>query len=361
MFVGPTLAADQIETEVEITLRPPASRGDIYLAAGEEPQAILLIDGAFEDVPAVFHKEILWALNRGIHVFGASSLGALRAAELDAFGMIGIGLIYEGYKNGQLQRDDAVAVLHGPSELGWPLLTRALVDIQATLLEAQKQSVIDLATKKVLEAAASNLFWRERTYEKIVDRALKMGWRGDARSDFLSWVAESEVSQKHRDAVALIEHVTKNWSLLETPFQPNFRFENTAAWQSLVVDIAWKRCGISRDEFEQISMSLRDSGEYEALELAAMVLTLADDEIQEYISPLEDLEFPYAAKEFRRKHGLTQELDVANWLDGNGISHSEYMSFVADHYKLTQLRERMSSRLRHAILRVLRGKGRLPS
>jgi len=40
-------------------------------------------------------------------------------------------------------RDDEVAVLHGPEELGYPLLTEAMVDIRATLAEASRVGVID--------------------------------------------------------------------------------------------------------------------------------------------------------------------------------------------------------------------------
>ena len=71
-------------------------------------------------MPTVWHKEILWAMAQGIHVFGAASIGALRAAELDAFGMRGIGRIYEAFRDGVLEDDDEVAVLHGPEELGYP-------------------------------------------------------------------------------------------------------------------------------------------------------------------------------------------------------------------------------------------------
>jgi hypothetical protein len=64
-------------------------------------------------------------------VFGAAGIGALRAAELDAVGMRGIGKIFEGYRDGILRDDDEVAVLHGPEELGYPPLTEALVNIRA--------------------------------------------------------------------------------------------------------------------------------------------------------------------------------------------------------------------------------------
>ena len=106
------------------------------------PAVIGVIDGYFEVTPTVWHKEILWAMAQGIHVFGAASIGALRAAELDAFGMKGIGRIYEDFRDGVLEDDDEVAVLHGPAELGYPPLTEAMVNIRATLAAAAREGII---------------------------------------------------------------------------------------------------------------------------------------------------------------------------------------------------------------------------
>ncbi|MEJ0097006.1 MAG: TfuA-like protein [Bauldia sp.] len=41
-----------------------------------------LVDGVFENVASVWHKEILYALSEGVQVFGAASMGALRAADV---------------------------------------------------------------------------------------------------------------------------------------------------------------------------------------------------------------------------------------------------------------------------------------
>ena len=71
--------------------------------------AIGIIDGYFENIPSVWHKEILWAMSQGIHVFGSASMGALRAAELAPFGMEGVGAIFEAYRDGWLEDDDEVA------------------------------------------------------------------------------------------------------------------------------------------------------------------------------------------------------------------------------------------------------------
>ena len=69
-------------------------------SSATRPRAVGIIDGYFQQVPSVWHKEILWAMAQGVHVFGSASMGALRAAELAPFGMRGVGLIFEAYRDG---------------------------------------------------------------------------------------------------------------------------------------------------------------------------------------------------------------------------------------------------------------------
>src|SRR6185503_7571185 len=90
VFLGPTLQLQEARPLLDAVYWPPAKRGDIYRASKLEPRIILLIDGAFEAQASVLHNEILWALSKGITVCGAASIGALRAAELAPYGMVGL-------------------------------------------------------------------------------------------------------------------------------------------------------------------------------------------------------------------------------------------------------------------------------
>src|SRR6185503_19851746 len=93
--------------------------------------------------PAVWHKEILWAMSEGIHVFVSGSMGALRAAELASFGMIGVGAVFEAYRDGVLEDDDEVAVVHAAAEHDYRAGSEALVNIRATLARARTEGVLD--------------------------------------------------------------------------------------------------------------------------------------------------------------------------------------------------------------------------
>ena len=88
VFAGPSLAGADLSLPEDFVLAPPARQGDVYRAARSRPTAIGVVDGYFEGVPSVWHKEILWALSNGIAVYGSASIGALRAAEMQAFDII---------------------------------------------------------------------------------------------------------------------------------------------------------------------------------------------------------------------------------------------------------------------------------
>ena len=72
VFLGPSLPRPEAETILAADYRPPVRQGDIYrLVRQRKPQAIAVIDGYFQEVPSVWHKEILWALDQGIPVANA--------------------------------------------------------------------------------------------------------------------------------------------------------------------------------------------------------------------------------------------------------------------------------------------------
>src|SRR5581483_7019006 len=147
VFVGPTVSLDEARAELDAVYLPPTAQGDVYRVARSRPWAIGIVDGYFERVPSVWHKEVLWAMAQGVHVYGSASMGALRAAELEPFGMVGVGRIFERYRDGDLEEDDAVAVAHGPAETGFRPLSEALVNVQSTLAAAMTASVLGPATR----------------------------------------------------------------------------------------------------------------------------------------------------------------------------------------------------------------------
>jgi hypothetical protein len=166
VFVGPTLAAAEVARRLpEATIAPPVSVGDVLrLARRRGVRRIAIIDGYFERMAAVWHKEILVALERGIAVWGAASMGALRAAELAPFGMVGVGTIYRAFARGTLEADDEVAVAHLPAEYGYRATSDALVNLRDGLARAP---MLSARSRAALVALAGARFYRERSWAQL--------------------------------------------------------------------------------------------------------------------------------------------------------------------------------------------------
>ena len=232
IFAGPSLPP-RARPAIAADWRPPVRQGELYRAALDRPEVIGVIDGYFEVTPTVWHKEILWAMAQGIHVFGAASIGALRAAELDAFGMRGVGRVYEDFRAGVLGDDDEVAVLHGPAELGYPPLTEAMVNIRATLAAALGDAVVAPSLADRLTSAAKALFYKERTWRAVLDAAAASGGDTQALTRFETWLPTGRIDQKRRDALALIEAIAAHRAANPPPLKVDYELADTAAWRAV--------------------------------------------------------------------------------------------------------------------------------
>lgn len=194
VFVGPSLQPGDVPAAVEA--RPPAAAGDLAALLADPPPAVGLIDGVFETGPSVQHKEILHLLALGVRVLGAASLGALRAAELDALGMTGIGRVYAAYRDGRVTRDDAVMLPHAPPELGCRPLGTALVDMEAALEGAD----LPAADRRMLRRIARRLHHGERSWVRAA--VLFEARTGRPAPDMAALTAHPSV--KRADALALV-------------------------------------------------------------------------------------------------------------------------------------------------------------
>lgn len=204
IFAGPSLnGVDKLRFKA-CDFAPPAIAGDILRAVAAGRRVIGLIDGAFEAGPAVWHKEIHAALYSGCVVYGASSIGALRAAEMNAIGMIGVGRIFEEYLSGHRTSDSDVALIYGPPELDWPPLSIPLVDCENTLNELSSARAISRDECQLMCDTARSLFFKTRSWSKIIKFAVESEVR---QNELLNLVPSNFRSLKRLDALALIKNI----------------------------------------------------------------------------------------------------------------------------------------------------------
>ena len=237
VFLGPTMPAEDAATLLAAEYRPPASRGDVYAAARANPWAIGIVDGYFHRVPSVLHKEILWAIAQGIQVYGAASMGALRAAELERFGMTGVGSVFEEFRDGILTDDDEVAVAHGPAEAGYLVGSEAMVNIRATLAEAVRTGVIAAALQDRLLGISKSTFYPRRTWERLLEDAEATGASPGELRLLAEWLPRGRMDRKRLDAVALLRRIAADRAGQRRAPEVTFRFNSTTMWEELQTSI----------------------------------------------------------------------------------------------------------------------------
>lgn len=206
VFVGPTLPADEAARLLPgATIAPPVAVGDVLrlLRRRARPRRLAIIDGYFERMAAVWHKELLLALERGVEVWGAASMGALRAAELAPFGMIGVGAIYRQFAAGTLEADDEVAVAHLPGEYGYRATSDALVNLRDGLARAP---MLTPRLRAALVELARARFYRERSWERLIADARAAGLPARPLAALAAW---PKPDRKAADARLLLRRLAR--------------------------------------------------------------------------------------------------------------------------------------------------------
>ena len=237
VFLGPTLTLEEASLYLDAEYLPPVSQGDVYRVARQNPFAIGIIDGYFDQVPAVWHKEILWALCHGIHVFGAASMGALRAAELDRFGMRGVGKIYNMYASGELTDDDEVALAHAPAASGFRCASEALVNIRFTLELAEREGLISNDTLLALTQLAKNEYYPERSYPRLLRSARAAGVSHAELSELGVFLETARIDQKKADAIEMLVALAETLQSREPMPEVKYRLSHTEAWDAAIQEL----------------------------------------------------------------------------------------------------------------------------
>lgn len=230
LFAGPSLSGAEPDLG-DVQLRPPAAHGDLAAAVLQGATVIGLVDGLFDAVAAVWHKEILYALSQGVRVLGASSMGALRVAECAAFGMEPVGRIALSYCDGSRDDDADVGLVHGPAELGYMPLTEPMVDVEATLERLAGLGLLQPGEQSRILAHARSIFFGERSIDLLIPPTL-----ATRRDTLLAAYAEHRVTQKQADALELVARLRVLPD--RRTFVPDFVLSESPMWRRRLTEIA---------------------------------------------------------------------------------------------------------------------------
>lgn len=204
IYTGLSICFDEAKSILDADYQPPIKRGDIdnLLNNHDDVEIIGIIDGVFHQSPAVSHKEILRALKNNITVVGGASMGALRACELYPYGMIGIGNIFEDYKNGTIESDDDVAVSLDPTT--YEQLSDSWINMKYNFNKAQKDNILSQEDVDNLLATSKDIYYPKRSFEYVIKKSELTEYK---KTELTKYLDKNKFDIKHDDAKAVIEYI----------------------------------------------------------------------------------------------------------------------------------------------------------
>lgn len=212
IYLGPSLPLEEAKyilssnNKREVVYAPPIKRGDIPKALSDGFNIIAIVDGVFFRESAVSPRELMDVLKTGVKIYGASSMGALRASELDRYGMIGIGNIYQWYRDGTLNSDDEVALSFDSEE--FIPISEPLVNIRETIKKATDENIISQEESEIIFKSAKSLYFPERRWGKIIENSEKT--IAKSLSNFSIFVKNNRVDIKKEDAILLLKRIDED-------------------------------------------------------------------------------------------------------------------------------------------------------
>ena len=156
-----------------------------------------IIDGEFFQSLAVSPREVLAVLDRGTKVYGSSSMGALRAAETFPYGTIGVGKIFEWYRDGEVDADDEVAVTYDP--VTYRPLSVPLINIRFCLKAAASEGVIEQPEVDEIINTVERLYFPFRSYQVVTQLCAQLE----------GFIQRRRPDQKRDDALLLLHAIAE--------------------------------------------------------------------------------------------------------------------------------------------------------
>ncbi len=175
---------------------PPVARGDLYKKYRKGYRTFLLIDGEFDQSLAVAPGEIVDLLKRGCLIYGSSSIGALRAAELNNMGMVGVGEIFKLINETLLFRDDWLGHLFNKEFT--KLNTIPFIELYFLLGPKYRSKL--LAEKKSFDA------WSKAECQKVIHKICRRQ-AAVFIPKALDLFNQNQSGQKSKDAIELLLRV----------------------------------------------------------------------------------------------------------------------------------------------------------
>ncbi len=368
-FLGPSLPAEEAMALVPgVELLPPIRQADLStLLEFRRPRAVLIVDGEFGQSLSVWHKEILRAIDEGVRVIGASSMGALRAAELHRFGMEGVGAVFEFYRDGWLTSDADVALLYGDAESGYRPMSWPLVNVRATVAALQERGELDVDLATTVLAAAASVHFRERDHLTVAEALVEAGVALEEARSLGQRLREGYVDQKRRDAVAGLQRLAAIDVLpppeRDVPRHLYGRIFDALRWTDVHLE---RREGRLRRYQLVNDVALHHPGFEDLLARAVDRYALLEFAAELEIRPTEE-ELARARRDILRRLDLDDDAAVVDaWRQQVDLDAAGFEQLVAQRAAISRLRglvldSRLYERTRRMVIEQLQLEGQYPA
>lgn len=300
-------------------------KGDVIRAIKKGYKRIVIIDGNFSWIPSVWHKEILIALDYGIEVLGASSMGAIRAAELDVFGMKGVGRVYEMYKNEEIDGDDEVAIAYSKFNNAQ---TIPLINIRLTLEK------LNISNKEVILNSIRTIFYTERTWNRLANHLPQ---------DVYNLILSKYVDIKKEDAHAVLSYVNKIQNKKHSII-PGTKKRDFTLFEKKIIESTLHSAYLNPIKLEYkdgFSHLLRAKNIIKLISIPKTKKNLhyydsiiSSLDLKSY--DISDSELIYQIELFREEHNLLKGEEFVSWLKNKYLYHTNLEQLFRDYVKLNK-------------------------
>jgi len=256
-------------------------------------------------------------------------MGALRAAELHAFGMVGVGSVFEAYREGACEDDDEVVVMHAGQEFGFGALSEAMVNIRDGLSQALKRRVISQLTHDTVAREIKHCHYSQRTWRLVPEIAKNECLPLEEVDALIEFVKTERPNRKRLDAIELLNQLRPFEEVPPPPFEPKFEFESTVFWDQLVagtrtapgpraavpIEAIRSHLGIAEDDAEEIFQG-------------ALLLYLVVKEAHRVGLHADPEKVAAVSERFRQSHGLATAAATEEWLRRNHLGEAEFPALM---------------------------------
>jgi hypothetical protein len=342
VFLGPSM--DRTEAAAilpEAVFRPPAAQGDLLSSFRQDrPQIVALIDGTFHQNLSVWHTELCFLLSRGVAVYGSSSMGALRAVETERFGTIGVGQIFEWYRDGLIIADDEVALVHGPEEMAFCPLSVPLVNVRASLDQALALGWIDAGIRDRVIEIVRDIHYPQRQIDLILRRCEALLGSG-AYAGVQRALTVGYIDIKQQDARELLKTIRKHIDEgTNCNTASSFQFNSSGGFDGLYnIERKVRHADVELPLQEVAEHFALHSTEFEEIRASSLhrAICLFFASLVGVVVSRQEIEVE--RERFARSRSLDNPEVLGAWLKDNDLSSDDFEGFIHEEALCSRLRK----------------------